>query len=332
MTSTDERPPNFRRRLFWLAAFIAVLFALYSAGWFYLADRVRTEADKAVASLNVNGIEAGCANLTVSGYPLSFAISCDTLAYEDDARNVAASTGSFNAVAEITQPLSPVADLRGPLRTSMPGMTPLWIDWDKLRADAKLSWPLPRRVALKAEGLSGQTDPADNSDPVELFYAGKAAGQLQPNGQDIGYVGSFNDLEIDADAIGGRVLPPLDGSGEATLKNGVALIRTQPKSLRGQSVDIAKLDLSSGEARITVSGPLSVDAEGLIDAELTIKLRDPKAVAAILGGAIPERKSEIEQGFAGLAMLGNEPSVPLRIVKGKASLGFIPLGKIKAVD
>ncbi|RWF66736.1 DUF2125 domain-containing protein [Mesorhizobium sp. M4B.F.Ca.ET.215.01.1.1] len=332
MTSTDERPPNFRRRLFWLAAFIAVLFALYSAGWFYLADRVRTEADKAVASLNVNGIEAGCANLTVSGYPLSFAISCDTLAYEDDARNVAASTGSFNAVAEITQPLSPVADLRGPLRTSMPGMTPLWIDWDNLRADAKLSWPLPRRVALKAEGLSGQTDPADNSDPVELFYAGKAAGQLQPNGLDIGYVGSFNDLEIDADAIGGRVLPPLDGSGEATLKNGVALIRTQPKSLRGQSVDIAKLDLSSGEARITVSGPLSVDAEGLIDAELTIKLRDPKAVAAILGGAIPERKSEIEQGFAGLAILGNEPSMPLRIVKGKASLGFIPLGKIKAVD
>lgn len=332
MTSTDERPPNFRRRLFWLAAFIAVLFALYSAGWFYLADRVRTEADKAVASLNVNGIEAGCANLTVSGYPLSFAISCDTLAYEDDARNVAASTGSFNAVAEITQPLSPVADLRGPLRTSMPGMTPLWIDWDKLRADAKLSWPLPRRVALKAEGLSGQTDPADNSDPVELFYAGKAAGQLQPNGLDIGYIGSFNDLEIDADAIGGRVLPPLDGSGEATLKNGVALIRTQPKSLRGQSVDIAKLDLSSGEARITVSGPLSVDAEGLIDAELTIKLRDPKAVAAILGGAIPERKSEIEQGFAGLAMLGNEPSMPLRIIKGKASLGFIPLGKIKAVD
>ncbi|MDX8537979.1 DUF2125 domain-containing protein [Mesorhizobium abyssinicae] len=332
MTSTDERPPNFRRRLFWLAALIAVLFALYSAGWFYLADRVRTEADKAVASLNVNGIEAGCANLTVSGYPLSFAISCDTLAYEDDARNVAASTGSFNAVAEIMQPLSPVADLRGPLRTSMPGMTPLWIDWDKLRADAKLSWPLPQRVALKAEGLSGQTDPADNSDPVELFYAGKAAGQLQPNGLDIGYVGSFNDLEIDADAIGGRVLPPLDGSGEATLKNGVALIRTQPKSLRGQSVDIAKLDLSSGEARITVSGPLSVDAEGLIDAELTIKLRDPKAVAAILGGAIPERKSEIEQGFAGLAMLGNEPSMPLRIVKGKASLGFIPLGKIKAVD
>ncbi|CAN7322385.1 DUF2125 domain-containing protein [Mesorhizobium amorphae] len=332
MTSSDERPPNFRRRLFWLAAFIAVLFAIYSGGWFYLADRVRSEADKAVAALNGNGIEAGCSNLTVSGYPFSFAVSCDTLAYEDDTRNVAASTGSFNAVAQITRPLSPVADLRGPLRTSIPGMTPLWIDWDRLRADVKLSWPLPRRIALKAEGLSGQTDPADDTDPVSLFSAGTAAGQLQPDGQDIAYTGSFGDLEIDANAIGGRVLPALDGSGEATLKNGVALIGKQVKSLRGQAVDIARLDLSSGTARVAVSGPLSVDAEGLIDADLTIRLKDPRAVAAILGAAIPERKSEIEQGFAGLAMLGNEPSLPLRIVKGKASLGFIPLGKIKPVD
>ncbi|MDX8445717.1 DUF2125 domain-containing protein [Mesorhizobium captivum] len=332
MTSSDERSRKPRRRLFWLAAFIVVLFAIYSAGWFYLADRVKTEAERAVVELGGKGIKADCANLTVSGYPLSFAVSCDSLAYQDDAQNVAASAGDFNAVAQITRPFSPVADLRGPLRTVAPGMPPLWLDWDKLNATVKLSWPLPRGVALQAEGLSGQTDPSDDTDPVQLFSAGKAAGQLQPNGQDVVYTGSFGDLNINPDAIGGRVLPALDGGGEATLKNGVALIAAPPKSLRGQSVDIAKLDLSSGTARVTVSGPVSVDADGLIDANLTIKLKDPKAVAAILAGAIPEHKGEIEQGFAGLAMLGNEPSMPLKIVKGKASLGFIPLGKIKPVD
>ncbi|MCA0003177.1 MULTISPECIES: DUF2125 domain-containing protein [unclassified Mesorhizobium] len=332
MTSTDERQPKHRRRLFWLAAFVIALFAIYSGGWFYLADRVRSEADKAVATLNKSGIEAGCANLQVSGYPLSFAVSCDNLAYEDDAKNLAASAGSFNAVAQIIQPLSPVADLRGPLRTSVPGMVPLWIDWDDLKANVKLSWPLPRRISLTAEGLSGQTDPADDTDPVQLFSAGKAAGQLQPNGRDIDYIGSFGDLEIDPDAIGGRVLPPLDASGEATLKNGLALIGTQLKSLRGQAVEIRRLDLSSGTAHVTVSGPLSVDAEGLVDADLMIRLKDPKAVAAILGAAIPEQKNQIEQGFAALALLGNEPSMPLKVVKGKASLGFIPLGKIKPVD
>lgn len=331
MTSSDERPPNFRRRLFWLAALLVVLLAIYSAGWFYLAGRVKSEADKAVAALNGSAIEAGCANLAVSGYPLSFVVSCDNLAYQDDTRNIAASAGSFNAVAQITQPLSPVADLQGPLRTSVPGMVPLWIDWDNLQASVKLSWPWPQRVSLEAEGLSGQTDPVDETDPVELFSAGKAAAQLRPNGQDLDYTGSFADLEIDPDAIAGRVLPALDGSGDATLKNGLALVKT-PKSLRGQAVDIRKLDLSSGTARITVSGPVSVGADGLIDADLTIRIKDPKAVATILGTAIPEQKNAIEQGFAGLALLGNEPSMPLKIVKGKASLGFIPLGKIKPVD
>ncbi|MER9260260.1 DUF2125 domain-containing protein, partial [Mesorhizobium sp. M0619] len=218
MTSSDERPSKFRRRLMWLAALLVMLFGVYSAVWFYVAGRVSSEADKAVASLKDKGIEAGCANLTVSGYPLSFAISCDNLAYEDDARNVAASAGSFNFVAELIRPLSPAAELRGPLRTSVPGMAPLWIDWDNLQANAKLFWPLPRSISLQAESLSGQTDPADDTDPVSLFSAGTAAGELRPDGQDIGYVGSFTDLEIDADAIGGRVLPPLDGSGEGALQ------------------------------------------------------------------------------------------------------------------
>ncbi|KAA3451149.1 hypothetical protein C7I87_08690 [Mesorhizobium sp. SARCC-RB16n] len=332
MTSSDERQPGNRRRLWWLAAFILVLFALYSAGWFYLASRVRSEADKTVATLNKSGIQAGCANLQVSGYPLSFAVSCDNLAYEDDAKNIAASAGSFNATAQIVQPLSPFANLRGPLRTSVPGMMPLWIDWDNLQANVKLWYPLPRRISLQAEGLSGQTDPADDTDPVELFSAGKASGQLQPNSGDLDYVGSFGDLEIDPDAIGGRVLPALDASGDATLKNGVALVGTQVKSLRGQRIEIRNLDLSSGTARITVSGPLSVDAEGLVDADLMIRIKDPKAVASILAGAIPEQKNAIEQGFGALALLGSEPSMPLKVAKGKASLGFIPLGKIKPVQ
>ncbi|MEI9429610.1 DUF2125 domain-containing protein [Mesorhizobium sp. Cs1299R1N3] len=332
MTSSDERQPGSRRRLWWLAAFILVLFAIYSAGWFYMADRVRSEADKAVATLNKSGIAAGCANLQVGGYPLSFAVSCDNLAYEDDAKNIAASAGSFNATAQIVQPLSPVASLRGPLRTSVPGMMPLWIDWDNLQANVKLWYPLPRRISLQAEGLSGQTDPADDTDPVELFSAGKASGQLQPNGGDLDYVGSFGDLEIDPDAIGGRVLPALDASGDVTLKNGVAVIGTQVKSLRGQRIEIRTLDLSSGTARVTVSGPLSVDPEGLVDADLMIRIKDPKAVASILAGAIPEQKNAIEQGFGALALLGSEPSMPLKVVKGKASLGFIPLGKIKPVQ
>ena len=43
-------------------------------------------------------------------------------------------------------------------------------------------------------------------------------------------------------------------------------------------------------------------------------------MAAILAAAIPEQKNPIQQGFAALAMLGSEPSMPLKVDKGKASL------------
>jgi hypothetical protein len=330
MTSSEESRPKRRGRgLFWLVGLLLVLFGLYSAGWFWAAERVRDETAKAIAGLNARGIQAECADLTVSGYPLRFNVACDSMAYQDDSRAIAATAGGLSATASLFQPLWPTVDLDGPLRTIAPGIVPLWIDWDRLRATTSLSWPLPSRVTLTAEGLSGQTDPED-SDPVQLFSAGNAKAEFSPNGQDLDYSGRFSDLEIDAQAIGGRVVPALDASVDARLKNGVALLKTGAKSLRGQSIAIKNLELSSGEARILLSGPVSVDADGLVDASLQIRIENPKAVGAILATAIPEKKSQIEQGFGALAMLGGA-SMPLTVVKGKASLGFIPLGKIDPV-
>jgi hypothetical protein len=324
---SSQTPRKRRRSLWWLAGLLLVAFALYSAAWFWAAARVRAEVGEALAALDARGIRAECADLTVSGYPLSFAVRCRSLAYQDDARAVAATAGRLDAVASLLHPLSPGVYLSGPLRAVAPGIVPLWIDWDRLHATTALLWPLPRSVTLTAEGLSGQTDPEDG-DPEELFSAGMAQAELRPAGADLAYRGRFSDLEIDAGAIGGRTLPPLDGSAEAVLKNGIALVRGGTvRSLRGQSVEIGKLDLSSGGAGISLSGPVAVDAGGLIDASLRIELRDPKAVGAILATAIPERKKQIEQGFSALAMLGDAP-MTLNVVKGRAMLGFIPLGRI----
>lgn len=331
MSLTEPQKPK-KRRFIWLGLLVLVVFGAYSAGWFYLADRVRTEAAGAIAALDARGVNADCANLTVSGYPIRFAVSCDNTAYEDDARNVAASTGSISAVAPIYWPLAPVATVVGPLRASAPGMSPLWLDWDRLRAHTSLSWPMPRRVSLEADGLSGQTDPQDDTDPVQLFSAGMAELSLTPEGADVVATGSFGDLQIDAEAIEGRVLPMFDGRGDILLKDGLTLLAAPPASLRGRSLEIRSLELSSGTAGMSVSGPLSVDTDGLVDADLTIRLQNLDAVAAILGAAIPEQKRQIEQGFTALAMLGNKPKLPLKIRKGKASLGFIPLGRLKPLE
>lgn len=327
MTSTAPHKPK-KRRLLWLFIVIAVVFAVYSAGWFYFADKVRAEAANTVAALNAKGINADCANLAVTGYPVWFEVSCDNAAYEDDARNVAVSTGGIRAVAPFYKPFSPTADITGPLRTTAPGMVPLWLDWDRMHLSTGLSWPVQQRVTLQAEGFSGQTDPQDETDPVQLFSAGEAAAQLRPDGQNLVARASFSDLLIEAEAIGGRTLPPLEGTLDATVTNGMALLSAPVRSLRGQSLNLDQMVLSSGKGSIQLSGPLSVDADGMIDADLMIRIKNPQAVSAMLGTAIPEQKRQIEQGFAAIMLLGKEPTMPLKIIKGRASLGFIPFGKI----
>ncbi len=328
MPSSEVRKPNYARRFFWLAVFIMFLFGAYSAGWFYLADRVKKVSEAAVASLNRDGATAECTNLEVRGYPFRLGLFCDSLGYEDARRNIAATAGSLRSAAQVYAPRRIVTELDGPLRTAVPGMPPLWLDWDKLRASARIAEPVPERLSVEAEGLSGQTDPEDE-DPVSLFSAERAEGHLRPNGADLDAALSFTNLQIDPAAVAGRTLPVLSGGLDATLKDGVRLIETNARSLRGQSGTIRNLDLSTGpESSIALSGPFTVGADGLIDADLMVTVQDPRGVAAALAGAFPEARRQITAGFAGLAALGNVPSLPLRITKGRAVLGFIPLGEI----
>lgn len=326
MTSSNRNPNRGGRGLLWLIGLLLLAFALYSASWFWAAARVRSETSEAIAALEARGISAECADMKIGGYPLGLTVTCERLAYRDDRRAVAAVAGNLQATASLFGPLAPVLYLDGPLRAEAPGIAPLRIDWGRLQATTALWWPMPSRVTVTAQGLSGQTDP-QGADQVRLFTVESAEAEFSPLGRALGYRGQFSRLAIEADAIGGRVLPPLNGAGEAILTDGITLLRGGSNSLRGHTAEIAKLELVSGEAGISLSGPIAVDEEGLVDASLEISLRDPKAVGAILSAAIPERKRQIEQAFSALAMLGSTP-MTLKIVKGRAALGFIPLGRI----
>ena len=330
MTSSEGPKPNYSRRFFWLAVFIVLLFGGYSVAWFYVAGELESRTKAAIAKLNTNGVTAECANPTARGYPFRIGLYCDRLGYADASRKIDVTSGGLRTAAQIYQPMLALAELDGPLHVSAPGVAPLSLDWDNLRASVRLSRPLPQRVSLEATGLSGNAEPA-GGEQLSLFKVARTEGHLRPNGADVDWAGSFTNLAIDSGAVGGRDLPVMNGAGDATLKNGVQLIETRAKNLRGQSVEFRQLDLSSGDAGVSLSGPVSVDENGLIDATLTIRIRNPTAVAAILAKAVPEAQSQITNGFAGLAVLGKEPTLPLKIVKGKASLGFIPLGHIPPV-
>jgi hypothetical protein len=324
MATTDTKKPNYSRRFFWLAVFIVLLFGGYSLGWFWLAGRLEAEAKAGIAAINRDGVEADCANPTARGYPFRIGLFCDSVAFSDSGQGISLSAGSFRSAGQIYDPMRLVAELDGPAMVDSARAGAFALDWQNLRASARLSTPLPQRLSLEGVQLKAAT-----AQGAPLLAAENFQAHMRPNEQNLDLAGSFSGLALDASLLDGRKIPPLSGQSDITINDGVRLLGERVKDLRGQSGTIRELALSTGqETGVTLSGPFSVDEEGLIDARLNITIRDPRGLSAVLAEAVPEKRDQIEQAFSGLAMLGNAPSLPLRIAKGKATLGFIPLGQI----
>lgn len=336
MSSSEAHRPRSSRRFLWLTLFIVLLFGGYSVGWYWVAGKATVAVDETLARLNGDGRTTVCENRTIGGFPFRLGLTCDSVAYQDDVNHITATAAGLRTAAQIYQPLKTIAELDGPLRIEAPGITPLFLEWDSLRASARLANPVPTLVSVEATGLSGISDPDGETDPVNFFSAEQAEAHLRPNGPDLDWAGSFKQLEIDPGAVADRTLPIFDGEGDATIRNGVALVQSRPKSLRGQSVEIKTLALSSGEAKMVLSGPVAVDANGLVDASLRLAMENPAAVSAVFQTAVPERANEIGQAFAALGMLGDNPAVPIKIEKSRIKLdlvfGSITLGQLPLVE
>lgn len=332
MTSSQEPKPNYSRRFLWLGLFIVLLFGGYSAGWFWFAGKAENEVREAIAGLSRDGVSIECASPTIRGFPFRIGLFCDRLDYEDSARRISASAGSLRTAAQIYQPMRTVIELDGPLRVTAPDLPQLQFNWDLLHASARLANPLPERISVETRKLTGQAAFSDGP-PTPLFTAEETQTHLRPNGTNLDLAGTFTGLLVDPQAIDGRILPKLDGSADTTLNNGVALVTSAQPVLRGQSGMIRSMTLTSGgSAGVALSGPWSINADGLVDADLKVIIQNPRDLSRILSDVIPEQRQQIGSVFSGLALLGDAPALPLRIVKGRATLGFIPLGMIPAVQ
>jgi len=333
--SSSEAIPRPRRLWRWLAILLILIGVGYAAGWFYVAGKVEQEMDRAVARLGERGIRLDCGERQVVGFPLSLSLTCDSIAYDDPKRNLRAATGALDAGAHLSQPLTPTVAVAGPLDLpGVPGLPDLRLkaNWRSLQANAQLWWPTPSRISLESTDVAATMTTLMDPTEKKVFSAAAIAAHVMPDGADLHYSGSFTGLAIDPAVVEGRTLPALDGNADIRLANGLALLKQPQGSLRGQSGEIRNLSLTSGDGSIAISGPVSVDDQGLIDAALEIKLTNPPAISALLQQAVPEKASEIKSAFIGLGFLGPEPSIPFRIVKGKPMVLGFSLGEIKPLD
>ncbi len=326
----DKRPYRGSRRILWLAAGIVVAIAAYTGGWIYIGDQVEAQTALYIDRLNAQGKRADCERAEARGYPFRIGLFCVSARYEDASAGISFSAGALRSAAQIYNPSHIVGELDSPARLELPGLVPLELDWDLLRSSLRTADPLPRAVSVEGSNIEAKSV-NDPSDPA-LFTAQQFEVHMRMRDQAVDLALSTKALDLSDTVIAGNHLPPFDAAADVTIDAGVKLALSGRRSLRGQSgvIRSARFDLAEG-AGFDLSGTIQVDAEGLIDADLTLTAREPAKLSELLADGFPQIREAIDSNMAisaAIAASGRTVSLPLVVRGGKPVIGFIALEPI----
>jgi hypothetical protein len=317
------------RRIFWLGTAIVAAIALYTGAWFYAADRLAQEVRAGLASFSRGGgNRAVCEEPTVRGYPFRIGLFCDATYFERAAAGFSMSTGAFRSAAQIYAPRRALAEIDSPARVLLPGLVPLDLTWEGMRTSTRLASPLPERLSIEGKKLTAVADMPNVAGPL-AFAADTLELHMRPADPNVDIAVRFGAFEPGRLLLAEGELPPLTGYADLTLVDGIAMLDNGGRAVRGISLDIRRIEISSPDgARLTATGTAAIGEDGLIDADLTLGTTDAAALARVVSAAFPEGGNGLAPAIAALAALGPNPELPLVIENGNARLGFINLGTI----
>lgn len=333
-TGADTRKS--RKRPIGIAVLLAVLAGGYTAGWFYLADRLETRAKADMTRLAAQGVGVRCEDLHMGGYPLRVDVVCDSISWQKPASGMALRAGRFTTGSPVYAPFSLSNQLTGPAFVEFPGLQPLEVNWSLFTSNTRLARPFPTEVELAARDVvvglrteATKSEPISTVEQMDLRMSG-FEGPLKINGR-------FAGLKLAPAAIGTATSPEIDGVADIDISDAAALLTSNVPSfherLRGHegTINQAFLSMPNG-AMVSLSGPFSIDEEGLIDADWKLTLTNPQSLAQAGQTLFPEQGGNIATVLFGISAMPKDengnPVMEIAVRKGKASAGFIPLGRL----
>ena len=75
---TIATPSNAGRKIRWLGIAVAVIVALYSAGWFFVASKFETFLGQFVNQASPGNVIVTCGKLATGGFPFLIGFTCYT--------------------------------------------------------------------------------------------------------------------------------------------------------------------------------------------------------------------------------------------------------------
>lgn len=344
MMSSATPAKRSRRNVIILALLLVLVVTIYTFVWIYIADKIEARANHDLAELSAQNISVRCENLNTQGFPLRINVVCDGISWQRPAAGISFLAGKLSSGFPVYAPRSLTNALTGPALIEFPGIEPLEVNWSSFTSNTQLVKPFPTSISLAAHDLTiGLRTETTATTPIASL--GQLDFSVQGSDGPLTVAGRFSALQFPSDS--NRNAPndrtknlEIDGIADIELGDAAAILDNQgeiiTQRLRGQSGTIrqALLAMPNG-ASVSVSGPFSVDDDGLISAALKITLVNPQALAQAGQTLFPEYSGNIATIMFGLSAMPRDangnPQIAIDINRGKARAGFIPLGRVPAL-
>ena len=317
---------DMRRRLTALLIIVAVLAVGWVGGWFALASWAEARVSDALREIAERGVEVDCSGRDIVGFPFALKLACGETEVAETRTRSQAQFAGLTGGASVFAPTTAAIDLASPARLESPFLaSPAEFRWSEAELDVGMGLSGPRTVSFDSDDLSAIVPVREIPDAA--LTAERASGTLAPSG-DGGTAISlvFTELALSGAAM---ALPPVSGHASAQLSVPPRALLSGRAHLQppfsARSIDVV---LAAGEARLGVGGDITVDAEGLLDGTVALRIAGAEALPALVT-TLPADVQKLANAAIGGILLGEpttldgEPATELvlEIEKGRAKVG-----------
>lgn len=315
------------RRLVTIGLLVLGVAALWSGGWFVLAAWAEGRVASVLAAVAEQGVEVDCRERRVVGFPFALKVACGETEVSERRSGSEAQLAGVTGGASVFAPMTAQVALASPAQVQSPLLAgPASLRWDDTRIDVGMGLNGPRSVSFEADNLVAELPVPDFVDAT--VQAGSAEGTLSPSGDGgTDATLAFTGLAL---AANGTALPPFNGTLAARLSVPPRAILAGRAALQAPlSARDVRISLTSGAGRLDAEGELSVDAEGIMDGAITLRIAGGEALADFIAALPAERRQLGNAVVGGMLAFGQATTVDgkpasellIEIERGRARIG-----------
>lgn len=333
MAVSSQPDPSPASRKVWMLGIVIVAFiGVYTGAWFYGAREIRSRLETFMKIQEQAGFAVACGDMQVKGYPFRFEVFCTSPGFADLSNGSNLNAAALRTAAQVYAPWHIVWEMDGPLDATVTGGEKLQLNWKALQSSLSLKTRGISRSSLTSEGL---TLSVPSGPPAQALQVSAEHGEahIRQNGEDLDLAALFRSVKLTLPTSSDAKVPEFSASFDMAVHGKAGALDGRliaAEILHPGTGELRRLVADFGGGRVaTLSGPFSVNEQGLLSGKLSLVAEKFVGWEPLLKAGIPDSADTISTAFGAIkAMADKQGTVRVNLVieQGQVMLGFIPLG------